>query len=143
MSNSHSAKKIKNVTGIRNFSVVFSHVLSKMGILPFHADGFADECEPLPTWQFPSQQKWAEKTRLTRPDKKQEIGYNKKEHSGKWVIISSVPITSTCLNVLFVLAKGSTNDTMHPKFSSVQKGAFCIIWSFIHICNTNQLYLHQ
>jgi len=57
MSNSHSAKKIKNVTGIRNFSVVFSPVLSKMGILPFHADGFADECEPLPTWQFSSQQK--------------------------------------------------------------------------------------
>ena len=26
-----------------------------------------------------------------------------------------------------VMAKDSTNDTMHPKFSSVQKGAFCII----------------
>ena len=57
MSKFHSTKKIKNVIGIRNFSVVFSPVLSKMGILPFHADGFADECEPLPTWQFSSQQK--------------------------------------------------------------------------------------
>ena len=57
MSKSHSTKKIKNVIGIRNFSVVFSPVLSKMGILPFHADGFADEHEPLPTWQFSSQKK--------------------------------------------------------------------------------------
>ena len=57
MSKSHSANKIKNVAGIQNFSDVFSPILSKMGILPFHADGFADECEPLPTWQFTSQQK--------------------------------------------------------------------------------------
>jgi hypothetical protein len=57
MSKSHSTNKIKNITGIWNFSDVFSPVLSKMGILPFHADGFADECEPLPTWQFSSQQK--------------------------------------------------------------------------------------
>lgn len=57
MSKSHSANKIKNVAGIQNFSDVFSPILSKMGILPFHADGFADEGEPLPTWQFPSQQK--------------------------------------------------------------------------------------
>ena len=57
MSKSHSANKIKNVAGIRNFSNVFSPVLSKMGILTFHADGFADKHEPLPTWQFPSQQK--------------------------------------------------------------------------------------
>ena len=57
MSKSHSTKKIKNTAGIRNFSVVFSPILSKMGILTFHADGFADECEPLPTWQFSSQQK--------------------------------------------------------------------------------------
>jgi len=66
MSNSHSANKIKKVVGIQNFSDVFSPILSKMGILTFHADGFADECEPLPTWQFSSQKKWAEKTRLTR-----------------------------------------------------------------------------
>jgi len=46
-----------NVAGIQNFSDVFSPVLLKIGILPFHADGFADECEPLPTWQFSSQQK--------------------------------------------------------------------------------------
>ena len=57
MSKSHSTNKIKNVTGIWNFSVVFSPALSKMGILSFHADGFADKCKPLPTWQFPSQQK--------------------------------------------------------------------------------------
>lgn len=25
------------------------------------------------------------------------------------------------------MAKDSTNDTMHPKFSSVQKGAFCTL----------------
>ena len=57
MSKSHSTNKIKNAAGIRNFSDVFSPVLSKMGILTFHADGFADECEPLPTWQFSSQKK--------------------------------------------------------------------------------------
>ena len=61
MSKSHSTNKIKNAAGIRNFSNVFSPVLSKMGILTFHADGFADECEPLPTWQFPSQQKLSQK----------------------------------------------------------------------------------
>ena len=33
MSKFHSTNKIKNITGIRNFSDVFSHVLSKMGIL--------------------------------------------------------------------------------------------------------------
>ena len=26
------------------------------------------------------------------------------------------------------MAKDSTNDTMHPKFSSVQKGAFCTLF---------------
>lgn len=57
MSNPHSANKMKNVAGIQNFSDVFSPILSKMGILAFHADGFADECVPLPTWQFSSQQK--------------------------------------------------------------------------------------
>ena len=49
MSKSHSTNKIKNVAGIQNFSDVFSPVLLKIGILPFHADGFADECKPLPT----------------------------------------------------------------------------------------------
>ena len=49
MSKSHSANKIKNVEGIQTFSEVFSPSLAKMGILAFHADGFADECKPLPT----------------------------------------------------------------------------------------------
>ena len=40
----------------------------------------ASHCRP---GSFQVNKKWAEKTRLTRPDKKQEIGYNKKEHSGK------------------------------------------------------------
>ena len=40
----------------------------------------ASHCWP---GSFQVNKKWAEKTRLTRPDKNQEIRYNKKEHSGK------------------------------------------------------------
>ena len=154
MSNSHSTNKIKNVTGIRNFSDVFSHVLSKAGILSFHADGFADECEPLPTWQFPSQQKWAEKTRLTRLDKKQEIKYNKKEHSGKWVTVPSALSFFTCLNVLFVLVAGArfelttfglwarrATELLHPAiFCRITHAAFIVYHTFKVMSTHNLIF---
>ena len=48
--------------------------------MPTDSPTNANHCRP---GSFQVNKKWAEKTRLTRPDKKQEIGYNKKEHSGK------------------------------------------------------------
>lgn len=48
--------------------------------MPTDSPTSANHCRP---GSFQVNKNWAEKTRLTRPDKKQEIGYNKKEHSGK------------------------------------------------------------
>ena len=78
--------------------------MMKKILLPTDLPTSTSHCQPS---SFQVNKKMSRETRLKRLDKIQEIWYNKKEHSSKWVTVSPARSFFTCLNVLFVLVAGA------------------------------------